>query len=63
MPRPEYTGYHPEINGLLNELSDLKDSAQLRANDLLRDDESRVRAQATADTYAYVMLRLTQLNV
>lgn len=56
----EYTGYGVH-NQLLTELEDLKDSARLRANDLLRDELDRVRAQATADAYAYCQHRLRAL--
>ena len=58
-----FTGYAPWANTLLNELEDLKQSAQLRANDLLREDTLRAASQATADAYGYVQLRLMQLPV
>lgn len=48
-------------NDLLNELEELKQDAQLRANDLLRDDLARARAQATADAYGYCQLRIKAL--
>lgn len=53
----KYTGYG-DHNDLLNELEDLKQSANLRANDLLRDSDARIRAQATVDAYAYCQQRL-----
>lgn len=56
-----YTGYGVH-NQLLNELEELKQSAQLRANDLLRDDVSRAKSQGTADAYAYCQMRLQQLE-
>jgi hypothetical protein len=54
---PKYTGYG-DHNELLNELEDLKLSANLRANDLLRDSDFRIRSQATADAYDYCQQRL-----
>lgn len=58
---PRYTGYGAH-NELLNELEELKQSAQLRANDLLRDEANRAYAQATADAYAYCQTRLMALE-
>lgn len=57
-----FTGYGP-LNPLLNELQGLKESAQLRANDLMRDDITRARAQASADAYGYCQQRLMHLNI
>jgi hypothetical protein len=43
---------------LLDELEDLKNMAQLRANNLQADEVTRARAQATADAYGYCQHRL-----
>jgi len=56
----KYTGYGSH-NALLDELEELKQSAQLRANDLQRDELSRARAQASAEAYAYCQQRLMVL--
>lgn len=60
MVTPKHTGYDSH-NKLLDELEELKQLAQLRANDLKADELSRARAQATADAYAYCQHRLMQL--
>lgn len=54
-----FTGYGL-ANRLLDELQELKEAAQLRANNLQLDDITRARAQATADSYAYCQMRLQQ---
>lgn len=69
----KHTGFHPEINKLLDELEDLKDSSQYRANLIISpdycdetEDERRLRrarAQSTADAYSYCQLRLRMLNI
>lgn len=59
MSKPEFTGYG-KLNDLLHELENLKQSAQLRANTLTRDDLERAKSQATADAYGYCQLRLMQ---
>lgn len=56
-----YTGYGVH-NALLNELEELKQSAQLRANDLSRDEALRAAANATAQAYAYCQHRLMALE-
>lgn len=56
-----YTGYGVH-NALLNELEELKQSAQLRANELGRDEVQRAGAQATAQAYAYCQHRLMALE-
>lgn len=60
MATPKYTGYGSH-NDFLNELEELKELAQLRANDLKADDLTRAKAQATADAYAYCRQRLMRL--
>ena len=60
MATPKYTGYGIH-NNFLNELEELKELAQLRANDLKADDLTRAKAQATADAYAYCQHRLMRL--
>jgi len=51
-----------DIFDLVNtELEELKNSAQLRANDLLRSDELRAKSQGNADAYAYCQIRLRSL--
>jgi hypothetical protein len=40
---------------LMEELRDMAAHAQLRANNLLADEEARVRAQATADAYLFAV--------
>lgn len=57
----KYTGYG-EFNPLLDELEELKELAQLRANNLKEEELSRAKAQATADAYAYCQHRLMQLH-
>lgn len=54
-----YTGYG-EDNLILNELEELRNSAQYRANNLMLPGNSRAIAQAAADAYAYCILRITQ---
>lgn len=56
----KYTGYGSH-NALLDELEELKQSAQLRANDLQREDLVRACAQASADAYGYCQQRLMAL--
>lgn len=56
-----FTGFGAH-NDLLNELEELKQGAQLRANDLRRDDVNRAYARATADAYAYCQLRIQHLE-
>ena len=56
-----YTGYD-ELNPLLDELQELHDSAQLRANDPLRDEVSRAKSQGNADAYAFCIISLTRKN-
>ncbi len=56
-----YTGYGVH-NELLDELEELKQSAQLRANDLKADDLARAKAQASAEAYAYCQQRLMRLS-
>jgi hypothetical protein len=46
-----YTGYGC-LNDILNTLSELRDKARLRADDLLRDEVSRAKSEGAADTYA-----------
>ena len=53
----KYTGYGSH-NDFLNELEELKDAANLRANDLSRDEVSRAAAKATAEAYFYCQHRL-----
>lgn len=57
MPASKHTGYGP-ANEILDDLEELKDSARLRSNDLMRDELSRATASASADAYAYCQLRL-----
>lgn len=52
-----YTGYG-DRNALLDELEELKQAAQLRANTLTLDELTRAKAQASADAYAYCQERL-----
>jgi hypothetical protein len=59
----KYTGYHPEINKILNELTDLKTQSELLANDLMRPDEHRNFSRATADAYGYCIIRLISLGI
>lgn len=60
MTIPKHTGYGIH-NKLLDELEELKQLSQLRANDLKADELTRARAQATADAYAYCQHRLMAL--
>lgn len=57
-----FTGYGIH-NNLLNELQELKDTATLRANDLLADELVKERAKATAAAYDYCMQRLMCIKV
>lgn len=54
-----YTGYG-DRNALLDELEELKQSAQARANSLTVDELTRATAQASAQAYAYCQQRLMQ---
>lgn len=56
-----YTGYGIH-NGLLDELEELKQSAQLRANDLRADELTRAKAQASAEAYGYCQQRLMRMR-
>jgi hypothetical protein len=56
-----YTGYG-KLNTLLDELEELQQSAQFRANNLLESEEYRIRAQASADAYGFCKLRLITLG-
>ena len=55
----KYTGYGKD-NAILNELEELKQSAQLRANTQGHSDVYRATAQGAADAYAYCILRIIQ---
>jgi hypothetical protein len=54
--------FHPEICKLLDMFEDLKTDAQLRANDLMRDDCNRAKNQGCVDAYAFTQLMLRQLD-
>ncbi len=57
----EYTGYGVH-NAFLNELEELKQSAQLRANDFQVDELTRAKAQASADAYGFCQQRLMRIR-
>ena len=59
----KYKNFRPEILKLLNELESLRMESHLRANDLLRPDEDRIAPRVTADTYAYCMMRIRDLDI
>ena len=59
----KYKNFHPEICKLLNELESLRWDSHMRAQDLLRSDVDRIEPRATADTYAYCMMRIRNLNI
>ena len=58
----EHKNFHPAICKLLDELETLRSAADLRARDLLRNDYDRSFSRATADTYAYCMMRIRDLG-
>lgn len=53
----DYTGYGA-ANELLNELEELKLSAEQRARNLQAENDTRIKAQATVDAYAFCQHRL-----
>ena len=59
----KHKNFHPEICKLLDELESLRAAADLRARDLLRHDIDRTFSRATADAYAYCMMRIRDLNI
>jgi len=59
----KHKNFHPEICKLLDELESLRAGADLRARDLLRDDIDRTFSRASADAYAYCMMRIRDLNI
>ena len=52
---------HGMVVRFIKELEDMKQSSQYRANDLLRPDTMRQYSQATADSYAFVQIRLRMI--
>ena len=58
-----HKNFHPEICKLLDELEGLRESADLRARDLLRDDTDRTFSSATVDAYSYCMMRIRDLDI
>ena len=69
----KHKNFHPEICRLLDELEELKDSSQYRANLITGPDYyfetavennlRRAKAQSTADAYEFCQLRLRMLNI
>ncbi len=49
------------IKVLIEELTQLEVQASLRSNDLLREESRRNFSRATADAYAYCIMRLRTL--
>lgn len=50
-----------KIDKLIKELEELKMLARLRGDDLRREPELRAASHATADAYAYCILRLRMM--
>ena len=59
----KHKNFHPEICKLLDEILELETCAQLRANNLLEDNDTRIKAQAAVNSYAYFRMRLRELNM
>lgn len=59
----KHTNFHPEINKLLDQYWQLKNSAKLRANDLMRDDIERARSDGYANAYAFIYQDLLRLEI
>jgi len=50
------------IEELMSELEGLRLEAELRSNDLLREEHRRDFSRATANAYAYCIMRLRDLQ-
>ena len=57
----KYTGYGI-LNPALDQLEELKQLCTFRANDLLLDEITRAKAEATASAYGYCQLLLINLE-
>ena len=51
-----------DLKALIVELTELEIQASLRSNDLLREESRRNFSRATADAYAYCIMRLRQIT-
>lgn len=57
----KYTGYGP-LNAVLDKLENLKEAANLQANNLMEDDLKREVAQSQANVYAFTLVDLLRMG-